>query len=134
MSKYILGQSHEGTPITTNEKTVATVDLVGSPVCMDASGLVVIADGSAVPYGVVAGKGIGGNLSVIQAGLKVLVKTTAPVTTFGDTAYITSAGLFTTSSASTQATGAKFVAPDNDFGDGETIAGNFALISFVGGL
>jgi hypothetical protein len=134
MSKYVLGQSHEGEPVITNEKTASTADLVGSPVCMDANGLMVIADGALVPYGVVAGKGLGGNLSVIQAGLKTLVKMDAPVTAFGGTAYITSGGVFSATSTSNQATGAKFVAPDNDFGDDETINGNFALINFPGGL
>jgi hypothetical protein len=136
MSKYILGQSHEGEPVITNEKSDATADLIGNPICMGTDGKIVIANGVLLPYGVVAGKGLGGNLSVIQSGLKVFVKTDAPVSSYGGIAYITPAGVFSTDDdgGDNQATGAKFVAPDGDYGDGEAITGNFALINFGGGL
>ena len=141
MSKYILGQAHQGNPVIASHKLDDATDLssalVGYAIAINSDGKVEVADGSLQLLGVGVAKGnyvaTSDNLSVLKSGEKVLVKTNGTAV-IGSPVYVTAAGLFTslakTGEVDNQAFKGLFVGQDDESA-AETLPTSTALVDLI---
>lgn len=141
MSKYVLGQAHQGKPMisdyTLNDSSVLSAALVGYALALNSSGKVVVANGSLEIIGVGVEKGnystTSSNVSVLKQGQKVLVKTNGTAA-IGSPVYVDANGLFTsaaqTGETDNQAFKGVFVGQD-DVDSAETLPTNTALVDLI---
>jgi hypothetical protein len=129
MSKYILGQSHQGNPVVSNYTAddTLTADNIGCGVSLNASGKVVLG-GSNCLLGVLADYNkYTKTCSVVELGQKVLVKTNGTNAVGSPANLVSATGLFTSATGDVSSVGI-IVGQDSTTAD-ETLPSNTALIN-----